>query len=108
MSRRLVARGDKTELTIVYTLIFVAPVNYFIRSAIERGAEGGLAKNFKQLLEVLGKKVPVQDAEQAAAAAAAQVRCAFAHCLSGSRHGITVPLGTMYAERICSRAAMLL
>ena len=71
---RLVAKGDKTELTIFYTLLFVSPVNYFIRSAIERGAEGGLAKNFAQLLEVLGKKVPVQDAEKTAAAAAAPVR----------------------------------
>ncbi len=67
------AKGDKTELTIVYTLVFVSSINYFIRSAIERGAEGGLAKNFAQLLEVLGKKVSVQDAKEAAAAAAAQV-----------------------------------
>ena len=68
------AKGDKTELTVVYTLVFVSPMNYFIRSAIERGAEGGLAKNFAQLLEVLEKKVAVQDAKEAAAAAAAQVR----------------------------------
>ena len=58
----------------MYTLIFVAPVNYFIRAAIERGAEGGLAKNFAQLIEVLGRRMPVQTAEQAAAAVAAQVR----------------------------------
>ena len=81
-ARRLVARGDKTELTIVYTLIFVTPVNYFIRTAIERGAEGGLAKNFAQLIEVLGRKMTVQDAEQAAAAAAAQVR----NCLQSANH----------------------
>ncbi len=71
---RLTARGDKTEVTVAYTLIFVAPVNYFIRAAIERGAEGGLAKNFAQLVEVLGKRLPVQTAEQAAAAVVAQVR----------------------------------
>ncbi len=57
----------------MYTLIFVAPVNYFIKAAIERGAEGGLAKNFAQLVEVLGKRMPVQTAEQAAAAVATQV-----------------------------------
>ena len=50
--RRLLAAGRKTELRVEYTLAFIAPVNRFIRSFIERGAEQGLSKNFAQLLEV--------------------------------------------------------
>lgn len=51
-TRRLLAKGSKTELTVDYTLAFVSPVNRFIRSFIERGAEAGLSKNFAQVIEV--------------------------------------------------------
>lgn len=65
------AKGKATELTVEYTIVYISPVNRFIKSCIERGADGGLNKNFGQVLGALKQQVAVEDASIARAAAIA-------------------------------------
>lgn len=41
--------------------MYLSSVNKFVRSCIERGADSGLAKNFAQYMELLGKEAAVTD-----------------------------------------------
>ncbi len=61
--RRLTAQDDgaSCELTIESTIVYLSSVNKFVRSCIERGADSGLARNFAQYMELLGKEAAVTD-----------------------------------------------
>lgn len=58
------------ELAIESTLVYLSAVNKFVRGCIERGADSGLAKNFAQYMELLGKEVAVADLTKLPAVAA--------------------------------------
>ena len=53
--------ASSCELAIESTLVYLSAVNKFVRGCIERGADSGLAKNFAQYVELLGKEVAVTD-----------------------------------------------
>lgn len=84
--RRLTAgeAASTCELAIESTLVYLSAVNKFVRGCIERGADSGLAKNFAQYTELLGKEVAVTDlTKEPKQAAAPQVGAlALCHCES--------------------------
>lgn len=61
--------ANSCELTIESTLVYLSSVNKFVRGCIERGADSGMAKNFSQFVDLLGKEVTVTDLTKAPAAA---------------------------------------
>ena len=63
------------ELAIESTLVYLSGVNKFVRGCIERGADSGLAKNFAQYVELLGKEVTVADLTKLPADAAPAEVC---------------------------------
>ncbi|KAK9856447.1 hypothetical protein WJX84_002649, partial [Apatococcus fuscideae] len=67
-SYKLVAQ-DKgiSSLTIAFTLIFIKPVNFVIKKAIENGATSGITKNFEDTIQVLGTFVDVEGGKKPAA-----------------------------------------
>ena len=74
--RLAAANGNSTALSVEFTIVYVCSTNGFIKTCIERAAEGGMAKNFAQILEFLGKqeKVTVEDAESGRSAANAALQ----------------------------------
>ncbi|KAK9843301.1 hypothetical protein WJX74_010063 [Apatococcus lobatus] len=49
-----------SKLTITFTIIFVKPVNFVIKKAIENGANSGISKSFEDTVQVLGTFVDVE------------------------------------------------
>jgi hypothetical protein len=82
------------ELAIESTLVYLSGVNKFVRGCIERGADSGLAKNFAQYVELLGKDVAVTDLTKLLAdAPPAEVSSALIHCpQGGSRNRVHLQL----------------
>lgn len=52
---------ENCTLRVEYTLVYIASVNKFIKSCIEKGAGSGLAKNFDTSVTVLNDFVPLEN-----------------------------------------------